>query len=176
MDDLKEVNVEFANLRIRLPKLYRKYSGAEYVSELRSLYEGGRDTGYIEAIERLNNSGQAFDLCADTTSLIDYVIIADVPRIDLNKRIVREYTNMLEQSMYEMYDGLEVKYKRLESKFIKTTNNKVIKVKYVIDTGYSNEYATSYIIATPDNTFVVNVKNQTPQDFEDQVVRLRFNF
>ncbi|MFA0964108.1 hypothetical protein AB9P05_20030 [Roseivirga sp. BDSF3-8] len=178
--DLREVNIGFANLAIKLPKDYKKYYLVEnYLYELGLSREYGNQdiSNFTAAMEKLNKAGQPYELYADTTSLLDLVLIMDGPRVDFNKKIGRTYTKMLEQQMSKNYDAQGVSYRKVESKFLTTTNNKVIKVKYeMAGAGYEKVYVTQYLISTPDNTLSVNVRNLTLQDFQDQVVRLKHNF
>ncbi len=157
--------VEFLDMNVFLPDNFKKSSYEAYTELIKN--ETDLDTLTNYELERLNNLKQMDDgheLFIYDGDYLNTITFQSSPYFDFDKSAVSFYVNQLESINFVEPRSRGIEFDRLESKFLKYGNSKIIKVKYRQTFGNKIRFLTQYIITYKLKTFGITVTNQYGDD------------
>jgi len=172
-EDFKKVNVDFLAQEILIPKSYVETTPDEIREKL---LEIKRETKFVnavkEGIDKLKLMPTEFVIFADKENIENCFWIQLGEYVDFDKSIASQNIGMLEKQVGQEWSSLDLNYERLEKRYLKTGNSKIIKVKYKQEYDGQEKYQTQYIITKNYKTYGIVVSNYENIDFEEIVKRL----
>ena len=167
-EDYQKVKVGFIGKEILIPNNYEEISPDELKEKL---LEIKRETKFVsavkEGIEKLKLMPTEFVIYADKDNYENCFWIQSGEFVDFDKNIASQYIGMLEEQIGKSWSKLGLNYERVESRFLKTRNSKIIKVKYRQEYNNEKKYQTQYILTSNYKTFGIVVSNYEDVDFEE---------
>ncbi|HYF66655.1 MAG TPA: hypothetical protein VD884_00905 [Ohtaekwangia sp.] len=173
-DDLQLVKIEFANSTIGIPKNYKLKSPEEIKESL--LNSSKRYSEISETIQKLDyikSIPTEFQIYVDTLNYDNNIWFQEGQYVRLTKSLSQQYLSALETQLQKQWTPQDIKYERLESKFLSGTHAQLIKLKYKLSRESSSTYTTQYLISSNSKTIGVIINNVGPDDMENLVSRTR---
>ncbi|MBO6606707.1 hypothetical protein [Psychroserpens sp.] len=158
-------HVDFLEMKVFLPDNYKKSSFEAYTEIIKN--ETDLDTLTNYELQRLNNLKQmdeGHELFIHDGDYLNTITFQSSPYFEFDKSAVSFYVNQLETMNFVEPRSRGIEFDRLESKFLKYGNSKIIKVKYLQSFGDKKRYLTQYIITYKLKTFGITITNLDGDD------------
>lgn len=121
---------------------------------------------YQMALLAHKETGKTAVLFADTFDKRNCIWLIPATYFPLNKKMVSQYVNLLENSIIPDAEQSGITYERIESKFITRGTLQAIKVKFRQEFEGTERYLTQYIITRNLETFSMTVSDKINEDHQ----------
>ena len=173
----RQVEIDFADISVSLPKVFQRFSPEELIYELESLdsveiSENDRLTR-IDRIEAMRSTNMKFYIYVDTTDINNTIIFLAEKYLKLDKEVRQYILSNADKTLKPKADDMGVEIKRVDSKFLTGKRTDVLKLKYEMKGTDLIAYWTTYMVTTASNSFQIFVTRTDTVDYEDKITRMK---
>lgn len=153
-------DVDFLNKKVYIPEIYTKIEFAKLREELNKLPALNKSEKYILSLINSNDNKSVIFLNQNNYFLT--IQFREIDYWDIQKNEINSFVNYIEGNII---NKSEIKFERLEVKYLEINRNKAIKIKYKQDVE-PNRYFTYYLVTKGLQTFTITVINNTSEDYQ----------
>lgn len=165
------INVDFAKIKIQLPKYYVKTSHEELTSVIDFIDENTQI--HLNNIKEFEKSNKGFIIFVDSSNVFNQLLILGAEHTYFDKKTAGQYLYLLERQLENEWIPRNIQYTRLESNYLSNSNVRILKVKYETIINEFTNYTTQYIITTAKKSFSILVINNTGEDFQKNIAAIK---
>ena len=175
----KQVEIDFANISISLPKYFQKTSPDELIFAIESI--SPREISELDRQEKIhqyetlkrNLIGVSYYIYVDTTDIFNTIVFQKGKYLKLDKE-VRQF--ILSNSEIMLNPGMStdsLNLKRVDSQFFNGEKVQILKQKFEAKGPERTYYTTFYVVTTRSNTFQIIVGGLDDEDYEDRITQMQ---
>lgn len=170
-EEFTNVTIDFAKIKIQLPKYYFKTDHEELTSIIDFIDENTQIQ--LNNIKEFEKSNKGFVIFVDSSNVFNQIMIFGAEHTYFDKKTAGQYLYLLERQLENEWIPRNINYTRLESNYLSNSNVRILKVKYEIIINNITNYTTQYIITTAKKSFSIVVNNTTIEDFQKNIAAIK---
>ena len=169
--EFTSITIDFAKIRIELPKYYFKTNHEELTSIIDFIDENTQIQ--LNNIKEFEKSNKGFIIFVDSNNVFNQIMIFGAEHTYFDKKTAGQYLYLLERQLENEWIPRNINYTRLESNYLSNSNVRILKVKYETIINNITNYTTQYIITTGKKSFSIVVNNSTSEDFQKNIAAIK---
>ncbi len=171
--DLQTIKIDFAEANLKIPTSYSLNSLEEVKEKLLKIdVKNNFILNSIIGIENQQSIPYDAFIYLDSTKIYNNIWFIEGEYVELTKSICQLYLEQLEHDLQNSWEAQNIKYKRLENKYLSGEKAQFVKIKYKLTYNELSLYLTQYLISTNRKTFAIIVTNETKEDFESFIKKM----
>ncbi|HEY9083138.1 MAG TPA: hypothetical protein VIN73_07375 [Vicingaceae bacterium] len=170
-EELTKLTIDFAKIKIQLPKYYFKTNHEELTSVIDFIDENTQI--HLNNIKEFEKSNKGFIIFVDSSNVFNQLLILGAEHTYFDKKTAGQYLYLLERQLENEWIPRNIQYTRLESNYLSNSNVRILKVKYETIVNEFTNYTTQYIITTAKKSFSILVINNTGEDFQKNIAAIK---
>lgn len=169
--ELTSVTIDFAKIKIQLPKYYFISNHEELISIIDLIDENTQIQ--LNNIKEFEKSNKGFIIFVDSNNVFNQIMIFGAEHTYFDKKTAGQYLYLLERQLENEWIPRNINYTRLESNYLSNSNVRILKVKYETIINNHTNYTTQYIITTAKKSFSIIVNDNTGKDFQKNIAAIK---
>ncbi|MBW6482383.1 MAG: hypothetical protein K0B10_04915 [Vicingaceae bacterium] len=169
--EFTSITIDFAKIKIELPKYYFKTNHEELTSIIDFIDENTQIQ--LNNIKEFEKSNKGFIIFVDSNNVFNQIMIFGAEHTYFDKKSAGQYLYLLERQLENEWIPRNINYTRLESNYLSNSNVRILKVKYETNINNITNYTTQYIITTAKKSFSIVVNNSTNEDFQKNIAAIK---
>lgn len=172
-----QVEIDFADISVSLPKVYQRFSPDELIYAIESLdsleISESERLDRIDRIETMKSINMKFYIYVDTTDINNTIIFLDEKYLKLDKEVRQYILANADRTLKPKAADQGIEINRVDNQFFTGKGIEILKLKYEMKGPESLAYWTTYMVTTPSNSFQIFVTKSDIGDYEDKIIGMR---
>jgi hypothetical protein len=173
----RQVAIDFADLSVSLPKVFKKFSHDELIYAIKNLdpvdFPEDDRLERIERVEEMRSTDVPHYIYVDTTDINNSIIFQDGEYLKLDKEVRQYILSNADRTLKPKLAKKGVDIKRIENQFFTGKKIEILKLKYELNGTAVDSFTTIYLVTTRSNTLTIFVTRPDSEDFEERITRIR---
>lgn len=164
-----------ANASFAFPSRYTKYSVREAVALSKTAEFTKDDSFFLHSTIAILQRNPKAEIMVDSDKFFDQIIVEQTNYIpELNNRAFGIGLGMHQTSLEKIFRPF-ASVTPVDSKIMRGKTAQIAKGQFEIDFGFIKRYLTLYWITAKQRTFTIEIFNETGDDFEESVKRMKIH-